>query len=97
VLPPLGVLAGLGFIAFGAQVIRAGRRLRASGHRVPGVVVRLRWDRREHSGQFYPVLRFQAAGGTVIETMWLEPCAPPRPLQPPYVSSQMRRSWESEE
>jgi hypothetical protein len=69
VLPPVCVLAGLGFIAFGAHVIRTTRRLRASGQRVPGVVVRLRWDPSEYGGgQFYPVLRFQTYDGTVMET-----------------------------
>lgn len=67
--PPLGVLTGLAFIALGAQTIRTARRLRASGQRVPGVVVRLRWDPSEYGGgQFYPVLRFQMHDGTVIET-----------------------------
>ncbi len=68
-LPPLFVLVGLGFIGFGVHLIRTGWRLRTSGRRVPGVVVRLRWDPSEHGGgQFYPVLRFQTYDGTVIET-----------------------------
>jgi Protein of unknown function (DUF3592) len=85
VFPPLGVLAGLGFIAFGAHAIRIARRLRASGLRVPGVVVRLRWDPSDYGGgQFYPVLRFQTHDGTVIETesdLGSNP-APARPGQP---------------
>jgi Protein of unknown function (DUF3592) len=69
-LPPVFVLGGLGFIAFGAHVIRTARRLREAGQRVPGVVVRLRWDPSESGqgpGRFYPVLRFQTLDGTVIE------------------------------
>jgi uncharacterized protein DUF3592 len=69
VLPPLGVLAGVGFVAIGAHVIRTGRRLRTYGRRVPGVVVRLRFDPNEHGGgQYYPVLRFQTHDGDTVET-----------------------------
>jgi hypothetical protein len=68
-IPPIGVLTGLGFIAFGAHVIRIGRRLRTYGQRAPGVVVRLRWDSDDYGGgQFYPILRFQTGDGTMIET-----------------------------
>jgi hypothetical protein len=50
VFPPLGVLTGLCSIALGVQVIRTARRLRASGQRVPGMVVRLRFDPSEYGG-----------------------------------------------
>lgn len=68
-IPPIGVLAGLGFIAFGAHVIRTGRRLRIYGQRVPGIVVRLRWDSDDYGGgQFYPILCFRTRDGTMIQT-----------------------------
>ncbi|MEU5880343.1 DUF3592 domain-containing protein [Spirillospora sp. NPDC047279] len=69
VLPPVFVLAGLGFAAFGAHLIRTGRRLRDHGVRVPGTVVRLRWDSNDSGGgTFYPLLRFRTADGAAVET-----------------------------
>ncbi|MFI0355130.1 DUF3592 domain-containing protein [Actinomadura sp. 9N407] len=68
-LPPGLILFGLAFAAFGVHVIRIGRRLRRFGHRVPGVVVRLRWDSNDHGGgNYYPVLRFRTRDGTEVTT-----------------------------
>jgi hypothetical protein len=69
VLPPMFVLAGLGFAAVGWHVIRTGRRLKRYGRPVPGTVVKLRWQSNDHGGgSFYPLLRFHTADGTVVET-----------------------------
>ncbi|MGK5554990.1 DUF3592 domain-containing protein [Actinomadura kijaniata] len=66
-LPPVFVLAGLGMVAFGAHHLRVGGRLRKHGVRVPGVVVRLRWQNNGHGGGvFYPTLRFQGPNGTEL-------------------------------
>ncbi len=68
VLPPVFVLAGLGFVAFGAYVIRTGRRLRRYGRGAPGTVVRLRWESNDHGGgRFYPTFRFRTEDGREIE------------------------------
>jgi hypothetical protein len=68
VLPAVFVLAGIGFVAFGAQVIRTGRRLRRYGRHVPGTVVRVRWQRNQQGGGglFYPTFRFRTADGREI-------------------------------
>jgi hypothetical protein len=69
VLPPVFLLAGLGFIAFGVHVIRIGHRLRKYGRRAPGTVVRLRWESNDHGGgKFYPTFQFRTADGTEIVT-----------------------------
>src|SRR3954470_14913436 len=68
VIPPLGMLAGLVFVALGLRLIRTGRRLRSTGVHVQGVVVRLRWEPGENNGGlFYPLLRFQTTDGRMME------------------------------
>ncbi|MEV5572382.1 DUF3592 domain-containing protein [Spirillospora sp. NPDC052269] len=68
-LPPAFILFGLLFAGAGVYSIRKTRYLRRHGHRVPGVVDRLKFERGSQTGgNYYPVLHFHTLDGSFVQT-----------------------------
>ncbi|WP_051468542.1 DUF3592 domain-containing protein [Actinomadura oligospora] len=68
-LPPAFILLGLLFAGAGVYSIRSTRRLRRNGHRVPGLVHGLNFERgSEGGGNYYPVLHFHTMDGSFVRT-----------------------------
>lgn len=66
--PLLFVAFGLLFCCVGVRVVLTGRRLRETGVRVPGIVVRNQWSSGNQSGgTYHPVMRFTTADGRDLE------------------------------
>ncbi|MFC5185104.1 DUF3592 domain-containing protein [Actinomadura harenae] len=68
-LPPAFALLGLLFAGAGVYSLRTTRYLRRKGHRVPGLVHALNFERNsEGGGNHYPVLHFHTLDGSFVMT-----------------------------
>jgi hypothetical protein len=67
IVTPILVVAGLGVLALGVHLGRNLSVLESTGRRTQGTVVGLQLESTLRSSSYYPIVRFRAADGSVVE------------------------------